>query len=131
MPKAPLNVRVVSGKAARYISFRNQKKDIEEAMKPLSVELKDLATEYGEMNDSGTFVLEAGKHKIQSVCKKSNKVDQEALLKLLKGKGLLERCTMRSVNQEEVEACLAEGLLKFSDVQAITKVSKSYSVKVD
>lgn len=131
MPKQPINPRVISGKAARYVALRDQKKEIETTMKPLGDELKALALENGHITDTGTHVLEAGEHKVQAICKTSQAVNQEALVRLLQEKDLLKRCTKRVVDQSEVEACLSEGLLDFEDLKAITKSTKSYSIKVD
>jgi hypothetical protein len=125
--QAPLdNVR---GKARRYVDLRDKEKQTKKEKDELSTYLKSQAIAQGIKNGK-SHVLDLGDIIVQNVAVPKNKVDQTKAAALLKSKGLLERCTVRVLSEEELTKCFQEGLIDMDEINSFTTEEVSFRIDV-
>jgi hypothetical protein len=118
-----LRLQELSGKAIRYDQLGSQIKELEGPRKALSEELKAAAVELGAADPTkkGCFALELpGNITVTSTTPVKKVIDQEKALALLKERNLLERCTMRVLDEKALEVCFQEGLIDIEDINSFT-----------
>ena len=113
----------VLNKVREYIGLRSQIDDLTKQQSILKTYLSNLVDESGEEDDKGHLWLELeqevdGYRSLQRQRRVSQRLDEEEAAALLKEKGLDSRCysMLPVLNQDEVMACLYEGLLTEEEV---------------
>jgi len=114
------NLDTVRGKARRYVEIRDQVKALTDDKDKLSEYLKSQAVSQG-VKDGRSYVLELGDVTVKSLSVVKNVIDQVAAIKLLTAKKLMERCTMRVLDEAELAKCFQEGLIDMDEINKFTK----------
>ena len=117
------------GKARRYLTLREQAKEIKSEQEALSAELKSSAEKYG-VQEGRSFVLQLDDIKVSKVGAVSNKIDHAKAATVLASLGLLDRCTTRVINEKELELAFQEGLIGIDDIDSFTTETVSYRIDV-
>lgn len=114
-----------------YNVLREQKTSIEARMKVLATELKDAAEKQGSKDDRGSYYLDCEGFMIGKVARKSVTFNVEKAEKLFRKKGIpecLKEITV--VDNDAVEAAIAEGYISEQELESITDVSVTYSIDI-
>lgn len=119
----------VRGKARRYVDLRDKEKQTKKEKDELSTFLKNQAVSQGVKNGK-SHVLDLGDIIVQNVAVPKNMVDQAKAAALLKSKGLLERCTMRVLDETELTKCFQEGLIGMDEINSFTTETISFRIDV-
>jgi hypothetical protein len=119
-------VSSVLSKVQQFITIKRQVDDLTKEQTQLKTFLSTLVDEEGEPDDKGNlwYPLEQevdGYRSLQRQRKVSQSLDPAEATRILGTKGLAERCyTWEPVlNEDQVMACLYEGLLTEEDVDAM------------
>jgi hypothetical protein len=119
-------VSSVLSKVQQFITIKRQVDDLTKEQTQLKTFLSNLVDEEGEPDDKGNlwYPLEQevdGYRSLQRQRKVSQSLDPAEATRILGTKGLAERCyTWEPVlNEDQVMACLYEGLLTEEDVDAM------------
>jgi hypothetical protein len=119
-------VSSILSKVQQFITIKRQVDDLTKEQTQLKTFLSNLVDEEGEPDDKGNlwYPLEQevdGYRSLQRQRKVSQSLDPAEATRILGAKGLAERCyTWEPVlNEDQVMACLYEGLLTEEDVDAM------------
>jgi hypothetical protein len=122
-----LRLQQIAGKAARYTALSEQIKPLEKEKKSLSGDLKEAVSMYGahekdqDGNPTGSAKLELPGYTVAVITPKSEQVDHAIAVQELERLGLLERCTVRTLNEEALKIAFQEGLLDIDTINKFTK----------
>lgn len=119
-------VSSVLSKVQQFITIKRQVDDLTKEQTQLKTFLSNIVDEEGEPDDKGNlwYPLEEevdGYRSLQRQRKVSQSLDPAEATRILHEKGLAERCyTMQPVlNEDQVMACLYEGILTEEDIDAM------------
>jgi hypothetical protein len=119
-------VSSILSKVQQFITIKRQVDDLTKEQTQLKTFLSNLVDEEGEPDDKGNlwYPLEQevdGYRSLQRQRKVSQSLDPAEATRILGAKGLAERCyTWEPVlNEDQVMACLYEGLLTEEDVDSM------------
>lgn len=122
---------VLLGKARQYVLNRESAKKLAAEQAKLSATLKEGAATLGD-RDGDSFHLLLGDIKVSQLAAVSHKVDQAEAIKILEDLDLLERCTTRVLNEQELEVVFQEGLIGIDEINSFTKevISNRIDVRI-
>jgi hypothetical protein len=119
-------VSSVLSKVQQFIAIKRQVDDLTKEQSQLKTFLSDLVDQEGEPDDKGHlwYPLEQevdGYRSLQRQRKVSQSLDADEAARILKEKGLADRCySMQPVlNEDEVMSCLYEGKLTEEDIDTM------------
>ena len=119
-------VSSVLSKVQQFITIKRQVDDLTKEQTQLKTFLSNLVDEEGEADDKGNlwYPLEQevdGYRSLQRQRKVSQSLDPAEATRILAAKGLADRCySMQPVlNEDQVMACLYEGLLTEEDIDTM------------
>jgi hypothetical protein len=119
-------VSSVLSKVQQFIAIKRQVDDLTKEQSQLKTFLSDLVDQEGEPDDKGHlwYPLEQevdGYRSLQRQRKVSQSLDSNEASRILKEKGLADRCySMQPVlNEDEVMSCLYEGKLTEEDIDTM------------
>lgn len=119
----------------QYEIFKEQRKILNEDLASIRAELAEVVQERGETDEDGHKILDfgraIGKSKgLQWQRRVTRRLDEEKAREVLASKVLYERCTKIEVlyDQDEIMACVAEGLLTDEDVEAMFPAEVTYAL---
>lgn len=125
-PAPPINSVV-----AEYVSLREQAKAIKSRMDYLSKEIKTYASANGAKDDKGSYYCQNESFIFGSQAKKSITFAKERALDFFKTHGLLGAIKMvETIDEQAVEAYIADGQISVEELESITNTSVSYAVDV-
>jgi hypothetical protein len=119
----------------QFAVLKEQQRVVSEEMAAVKAALSDIVAEQGEVDEDGHKVLdfgrEIGKYRgLQYQRRVIRHLDEEAALEVLIGKHLEDRCIRHvpEIDQDEVMACVAEGLLTDEDVDQMYPAQISWAL---
>ena len=119
---------------SEFISLRSRIDDMSKQRDSIKTELSELVDTIGEPDEKGNLWLRLphevdGFASLQRQRKVSQSLDEDAATALLKEKGLFERCfvMMPVLKEDEVMACLYEGLITEEEVDKMFPKKVSYA----
>ena len=122
-PKAP---NTFMSKVVNYVSLKRRIDDMTKESSELKSDLSDLVDTEGEPDENGHLWLRLpesvdGVTALQRQRRVSQSLDEDTAEKLLKEKNLFERCYVMQpvLKEDEVMACLYEGLITEEEVDAM------------
>ena len=115
----------IAGKAERYDDLRKNEKKVKGQKDDLGKELKELALKLG-VKEAKSHILEVPGFKIQHCGTTRNVVNQEEAAAVLRGLGLLERCSKTVLDEEALEQAFQEGLITIDEIESFTEEKVSY-----
>jgi hypothetical protein len=139
MPKIEPATRKISvnpmlKKVREYLAFKKKIDDMSSQQKAIRDDLMEIVQEHGVEDDKGHIWLPLpeeveGVTQLQAQRKVSSKLDMDAAVAILATKGLADRCikTIPTVDEDEVMACLYDGLLTEGDVDKMFPKTVTYA----
>ena len=113
-------------KVVEFITLRSRIDDMSKQQSAIKSELSELVDTVGEPDEKGNLWLRLphevdGFTALQRQRKVSQSLDEDVALQILKDKGLYDRCftMMPILKEDEVMACLYEGLLTEEEVDSM------------
>lgn len=113
-------------KVVEFITLRSRIDDMSKQQSAIKSELSELVDTEGEPDEKGNLWLRLphevdGFTALQRQRKVSQSLDEDVALQILKDKGLYDRCftMMPILKEDEVMACLYEGLLTEEEVDSM------------
>ena len=113
-------------KVVEFITLRRRIDDMTKQQSTIKSELSELVETEGEPDEKGNLWLRLphevdGFTALQRQRKVSQSLDEDVAIELLKSKGLYDRCytMMPILKEDEVMACLYEGLLSEEEVDSM------------
>ena len=127
---APTDVRtdadIIAATVREYAWLDRQSKDIEAKKKALKNQLSEFVEADGEADEKGHILLQLpaeieGLKALQRQRRVTRNLDEQTAEQVLTAKDLRERCykTIEVLDEDEVMACLYQGLLEEEDVDAM------------
>jgi hypothetical protein len=121
-------------KVSEFISLRSRIDDMSKQRDTIKADLSELVDIIGEPDEKGNLWLRLphevdGFTSLQRQRKVSQSLDEGTATELLKEKGLFERCfvMMPVLKEDEVMACLYEGLITEEEVDKMFPKKVSYA----
>lgn len=121
-------------KVRRFLTLKNRIDDLSKEQSVLKTELSDLVDVDGEPDEKGHIWLPLpeevdGYTSLQKQRRVSQKLDQDEAEKILKEKGLYERCykMVPVLDEAEVMACLYEELITEEEIDTMFPKAVSYA----
>jgi len=139
MPKviereAPKSENPLLKKVREYVGLRSRISDLTKQQDSIKTELSNLVDTEGEPDEKGHLWIQLpeevdGYTALQRQRKVSQSLDAETAEKLLKDKGLFERCYIMEpvLKEDEVMACLYDGLLTEEEIDIMFPKRVSYA----
>ena len=116
----------ITAKFKEYISLKQQIDELTKRQSDIKPELMAYAEANGIEDDKGHFIYYTdedvdGYVSMQKQRRVSFGYDEDAATSILKSKGIYDRCMVMKpvLNEDEVMACLYEGVLTEDDIDAI------------
>ena len=113
-------------KVVEFITLRSRIDDMTKQQSAIKSELSELVETEGEPDEKGNLWLRLphevdGFTALQRQRKVSQSLDEDTAVEILKSKGLYDRCftMMPILKEDEVMACLYEGLLTEEEVDSM------------
>lgn len=121
-------------KVSQFISLRSRIDDLSKERDSIKADLSELVDDIGEPDEKGNLWLRLphevdGFTSLQRQRKVSQSLDEGTATELLKEKGLFDRCfvMMPVLKEDEVMACLYEGLITEEEVDKMFPKKVSYA----
>lgn len=121
-------------KVSEFISLRSRIDDMSKQRDSIKADLSELVDTVGEPDEKGNLWLRLphevdGFTSLQRQRKVSQSLDEDIATELLKEKGLFDRCfaMMPVLKEDEVMACLYEGLITEEEVDKMFPKKVSYA----
>lgn len=121
-------------KVRRYLTLKNRIDDLSKEQSNLKTELSSLVDTEGTPDEKGHLWLSLpedvdGITSLQRQRRVSQKLDEEAAERILKKKGLADRCykMVPVVDESEIMSCLYEELLTEEEIDTMFPKSVSYA----
>jgi hypothetical protein len=121
-------------KVSEFISLRSRIDDMSKQRDSIKADLSELVDTVGEPDEKGNLWLRLphevdGFTSLQRQRKVSQSLDEDTAVELLKAKGLYDRCyaMLPVLKEDEVMACLYEGLITEEEVDKMFPKKVSYA----
>lgn len=122
------------GKVREFLGLRSRVEDLTAQRDALKSELSDIVDTDGEPDEKGSLYIQLpeeidGYTALKRQRKVSQSLDSETAEKLLKEKGLFDRCYVMEpvLKEDEVMACLYDGLLSEEEIDIMFPKRVSYA----
>ena len=132
--RSPKEDQTMLGKVKRYLNLRRQVDDLTKEQTAIKTELSAFVDEFGEYTAKGHRVFELpeeidGYVSIQRQRKISQRLDSEAAERILKEKGLTNRCyqLLPVLDEDAVMSCLYEGLLTEEEIDTMFPKTETWA----
>lgn len=124
----------ILGKVRRFVNLKRQIDDLTKEQSVIKTFLSDVVDTEGEPDEKGHLFYPLpeevdGYKSLQRQRRVSQRLDEDAAQALLKERGLHDRCfeLMPVLKEDEVMACLYEGLLSEEDVDTMFPKSVTWA----
>lgn len=121
-------------KVSQFITLRGRIDDLSKERDSIKADLSELVDIIGEPDEKGNLWLRLphevdGFTSLQRQRKVSQSLDEDTAMELLKAKGLYDRCyaMLPALKEDEVMACLYEGLITEEEVDKMFPKKVSYA----
>lgn len=132
--KQKYSAKEVAQMAQEYSEVSAQMKLLDTTKKTLADRLKEASELIGVKDSKGSFYYDTGDFMVGKVAKKSVSLKQEDTIKLLKEKGLYEKCVevqkVEVINEKALEEAVKEGNISQKEFESLCEVKTTYSVSV-
>lgn len=131
-PSLQSRIAALDTKAGTYVALREDRGRIDGEMKELAAEMKDVVIAVGIRDEKGNVVVETPKHTITQQRRVSTSLNEEALTKLLKAKGLYARVakTVVTFDEEEITRLVHSGEITVAEAKAVIEERESFALTV-
>lgn len=132
--RSPKEDTSVLGKVKKFITLKRRIDDLTKEQSVLKTELSNFVDEFGEFDAKGHRVFELpeeidGYVSLQRQRRVSQKLDPEEAERILKEKGLTNRCyqLLPVLDEDAVMSCLYEGLLTEEEVDTMFPKTETWA----